>query len=42
MKSNGPVTVAVDSTGMKAQDGGNWMARTWRVGKGYLKLHTPG
>ncbi|BBE42786.1 transposase [Conexivisphaera calida] len=39
IKSSEPVTIAVDSTGIKAQDGGGWMTRIWRVRKGYLKLH---
>ncbi|MGC8695457.1 MAG: IS5 family transposase [Conexivisphaera sp.] len=39
LRSNGPVTIAVDSTGIKAHNGGDWMTRMWRVRKGYLKLH---
>lgn len=39
VKSNGPVSIAVDASGMKVHNGGDWIRRVWRVKKGYLKIH---
>ncbi len=39
VKSNGPVSIAVDSSGIKVQNGGDWIRKVWKVKKGYLKIH---
>src|ERR1022692_3132916 len=38
--SSSPVTIAVDSSGIKVHNGGDWMRHIWKVKKkGYLKIH---
>jgi hypothetical protein len=37
--SHNPVTIAVDATGIKVHNGGDWIRRVWKVRKGYLKFH---
>lgn len=39
VKSNSPVTIAVDSSGVKVHNGGDWIRKVWKVKKGYLKIH---
>lgn len=39
IKSKGPVSIAVDASGIKVHNGGDWMRRVWKVKKGYLKVH---
>ena len=39
IKSNAPVSIAVDSSGVKVHNGGDWIRKVWRVKKGYLKIH---
>ena len=39
VKSNGPVSIAVDASGIKVHNGGDWIRKVWRVKKGYLKIH---
>jgi hypothetical protein len=39
VKSNGPVSIAVDASGIKVHNGGDWIRRVWKVKKGYLKIH---
>ncbi len=39
LKSNDPVSIAVDSSGIKVHNGGDWMRHVWKVRKGYLKIH---
>jgi IS5 family transposase len=39
VKSNSPVSIAVDSSGVKVHNGGDWIRRVWKVKKGYLKIH---
>ena len=39
VKSNRPVSIAVDSSGVKVHNGGDWIRRVWKVKKGYLKIH---
>ena len=34
-----PVTIAVDSTGIKVADRGEWMRAKWRRRRGFLKIH---
>src|SRR2546428_895237 len=39
IRSNSPVTIAVDSSGVKVHNAGDWIRRVWKVKKGYLKIH---
>jgi len=39
IKSNRPVSIAVDASGVKVHNGGDWIRRVWKVKKGYLKIH---
>jgi len=34
-----PLTLAVDASGIKVHNGGDWIRRVWKVRKGYLKIH---
>jgi len=34
-----PVTIAVDASGMKVADRGEWMWLRWRRRRGFLKIH---
>ncbi len=39
LKSNDPVSIAVDSSGVKVHNSGDWIRHVWKVRKGYLKIH---
>jgi hypothetical protein len=40
VKSHGPVSIAVDASGIKVHNGGDWIRRVWNVKRrGYLKFH---
>jgi len=39
IKSNNPVSIAVDSSGVKVHNTGDWIRHVWKVKKGYLKVH---
>ena len=39
IKSNEPVSIAVDASGVKVHNGGDWIRKVWKVKKGYLKIH---
>jgi IS5 family transposase len=39
IESNSPVTIAVDSSGVKVHNGGDWIRHVWKVKRGYLKIH---
>ena len=39
IRSNTPVSIAVDSSGVKVHNGGDWIRKVWKVRKGYLKIH---
>jgi IS5 family transposase len=34
-----PLTLALDASGVKVHNGGDWIRRVWKVRKGYLKIH---
>jgi transposase len=34
-----PITIAVDASGIKVANSGDWIRRLWKVRKGYLKIH---
>jgi len=38
VKSKGPVSVAVDASGIKVHNRRDWIRRAWKVRKGYLKI----
>ena len=39
VRSSAPVTIAVDASGVKVHNGGDWIRKVWKVKKGYLKIH---
>jgi hypothetical protein len=39
VRSDGPVSIAVDASGIKVHNGGDWIRKVWKVKKGYLKIH---
>lgn len=39
IRSNSPVSIAVDASGIKVHNSGDWIRKVWRVKKGYLKIH---
>ena len=40
VRSHNPVSIAVDASGIKVHNGGDWIRRVWNVRrKGYLKFH---
>jgi len=39
IKSNSPVSIAVDASGIKVHNGGDWIRKVWNVKRGYLKIH---
>lgn len=39
VRSGSPVSIAVDASGIKVHNGGDWIRRVWKVRKGYLKIH---
>jgi DDE family transposase len=36
---NDDIVIALDSTGIKVANRGEWMRHKWHVRKGYLKIH---
>jgi hypothetical protein len=34
-----PLTLAVDASGLKVANSGDWIRRVWKLRKGYLKIH---
>jgi hypothetical protein len=34
-----PISVAIDSSGIKVSNSGDWMRKKWKVKRGYLKVH---
>jgi hypothetical protein len=39
IRSKEPVSIAVDSSGVKVHNTGDWIRKVWKVKKGYLKIH---
>ncbi|MCS4537987.1 MAG: IS5 family transposase [Thaumarchaeota archaeon] len=39
ISSNAPVSIAVDASGIKVHNGGDWIRHVWKVKRGYLKIH---
>src|SRR3972149_1175158 len=38
-KSNDEVVLALDASGIKVSNRGEWMRHKWKVKRGYLKIH---
>ena len=39
LASNEPIVIAVDSTGIKVTNRGEWMREKWKVHRGWIKVH---
>ena len=39
VRSNSPISIAVDASGVKVHNGGDWIRHVWKVKRGYLKIH---
>jgi hypothetical protein len=39
VKTNEPISIALDSSGIKVTNAGDWMRKKWKVKRGYLKIH---
>jgi hypothetical protein len=39
INSNAPVSIAVDASGIKVHNCGDWIRKIWKVKRGYLKIH---
>jgi len=39
LNSNEPIVLAVDASGIKVANRGEWMRHKWKVRRGYLKIH---
>ncbi|NMB86409.1 MAG: hypothetical protein GYA29_09260 [Methanothrix sp.] len=38
-ESDEPVVIAIDSTGIKVTNSGEWMREVWKVHRGWIKVH---
>lgn len=39
VKTDQPISIAMDSSGIKVTNSGDWMRKKWKVKRGYLKVH---
>ena len=39
VNTNEPISVAIDSSGIKVSNSGDWIRKKWKVKRGYLKIH---
>jgi len=39
VKTDQPISIALDSSGIKVSNAGDWMRKKWHVRRGYLKIH---
>jgi hypothetical protein len=39
VKTDQPISIALDSSGIKVTNSGDWMRKKWHVRRGYLKIH---
>jgi hypothetical protein len=39
INSNTPVSIAVDASGIKVHNCGDWIRKVWKVKRGFLKIH---
>jgi hypothetical protein len=39
VKTDEPISIVLDSSGIKVTNSGDWMRKKWKVKRGYLKIH---
>src|SRR4029077_17898029 len=39
VKTDEPISIVLDSSGVKVSNSGDWMRKKWKVKRGYLKIH---
>jgi len=39
VKTDEPISIALDSSGIKVSNSGDWMRKKWKAKRGYLKIH---
>ena len=39
VRTDQPISIALDSSGIKVSNSGDWMRKKWKVKRGYLKIH---
>jgi hypothetical protein len=39
VRTDQPISIAIDSSGIKVSNSGDWMRKKWKVKRGYLKVH---
>jgi IS5 family transposase len=39
VRTDQPISIALDSSGIKVTNSGDWMRKKWKVKRGYLKIH---
>lgn len=39
VRTDQPISIAIDSSGIKVTNSGDWMRKKWKVKRGYLKVH---
>lgn len=39
VRTDEPISIALDSSGIKVSNSGDWMRKKWKVKRGYLKVH---
>lgn len=39
VRTDEPISIAIDSSGIKVSNSGDWMRKKWKVKRGYLKIH---
>lgn len=39
VRTDQPISIAMDSSGIKVTNSGDWMRKKWKVKRGYLKIH---
>jgi hypothetical protein len=39
VRTDQPISVAIDSSGIKVSNSGDWIRKKWKVKRGYLKIH---
>jgi len=39
VKTDQPISIALDSSGIKVSNSGDWIRKKWKVKRGYLKIH---
>jgi hypothetical protein len=39
VRTDRPISIAIDSSGIKVSNSGDWIRKKWKVKRGYLKVH---